>query len=395
MEKIYHGTDVGGSLTKVFAIRENEEVSGKLDNTCLRHDGYARTEDYIDEEDTFENKLDLSINISNKPSGEYKSIAMSITNDINGNRWLLGKLARSVSVNSETLYNGMKMKQTAYYLNIISSITCMMEKLGLEEANISLGTLLPPKQYFHLEKEIIAEVLAGKVTVYNNLTNQYFSFEIDKEDIIIKPESVIAFSTCFISKEGKITDIGREYARKFNLVVDIGENTTDIAGIKEGKPEPITFTSFDYAGALLMQYLRKEIFRSTGGYEPTDNELKEAYGYGYLNLGANKEWVGEEISNANKEFAERLFRDFTQTYLLGKDIKMQQIAAIMFIGGGSIKIDKIKSIGEYFMDLVKRESRFTASYSPEDVRFASIKGLADILKRVKQKRDKVNGKALN
>lgn len=383
--RIYHGADVGGSLTKSFTITNGNEFFEKHDNVCVKYDGYIRTEDFVEEDDKFDAKLDLSVNISNRPSGDYKALAMAITNEINESRWLFGELARAVSTNNISLFNGMKMKQVSYYLNIIVSIVSAMEKLGIRESDVTLGTLLPPKQYFHLEKEIIAEILSGRITVYNNITEQSFTINIDKESMVVKPESVIAFSSCFVDENGKVTDIGRDYASKFNIVIDIGENTTDIAGIRGGKPDPITFTSFDYAGALLMQYLSREIFRKTEGYEPTDSELKEAFSTGYLNLGANKEWIGEEISRANQEFAERLFRDLTQTYLITKDIKIQQIAAIMFIGGASIKIDKIKSVKECLMELVRKESRYTASYSPEDVRMASIKGLADILKRIRGK----------
>lgn len=386
MDKIFHGVDIGGSTIKSFTIYNGVEKFDTKDNSVLKHDGYVNTSDYVADESDSSTKLDLSIKISNNPKGQYKLNVTKITEEINNSRWLLGSLAKSVSTNSTKVQLGRgKMKQHQYYLNIIGSLILDMTRNKVNNAEVTLGVLLPAKQFFDLEKEMITELLRSSIEVKNNLTGEIYNILIKEENIIIKPEAVVAFTSVFIGPDGKITEIGKKYAPKFNIVVDVGENTTDIAAIRQGKPDPLTFDSFDYAGSLLMQYFEREIYRKFDGYQPTAEELRNTYSKGTITLGVCEEWVGEEISQANEEFARRLFQDFTQMYLLGKDIKLPQIAAFMFIGGGSIKIDKVLSVGEHFMKLVKEECKYVSSFSPDEIRLANIHGLAEVIRQENRK----------
>ena len=388
MDKIYIGTDVGGSIIKSFTIYNGEERFQDKDNSVLKHDGYVNTSDYVVDESDPTTQLDLNVKIVNNPKGQFKLNVSKLTDEINNNRWLLGTLAKAVSTNSTKVQLGRgKMRQHQYYLNIIGSIVLDMKENGLKSADVTLGVLLPAKQFFDLEKEMITELLSSNIEVKNNLTGEIFNIRIREENIIIKPEAVVAFTSVFIGKDGKITDLGKTFAPKFNIVIDIGENTTDIAAVRQGKPDPLTFHSFDYAGSLLMQYFEREIYRKFEGYQPTAEELRSTYSKGTITLGVYEEWVGEEISQANEEFARRLFQDFTQIYLLGKDIKLPQIAAFMFIGGGSIKIDKVLSVGEHFMNLVKEECKYVSSFSPDEIRLANIHGLAEVVRQEKRKQE--------
>lgn len=383
MAKVYVGVDAGGSETKVFSIRGGLEKFDCEDNKILKHDGYINTGDYVIDEGDYKGQLDFSINIKAEPEGRFKLESLKIINMINNNRWLVGELAGAVSTNATSLPLGMKVRTHHYYINIISAIVKVMHEAGLQEADVKLGVLLPARQYFNLDKEMVGEVLGGEIEVENNLTGERFTIRVIKEDIMVKPEAVVAFSSCFI-KDGKMTEIGKRYADRFNVVVDIGENTTDIAGIRGGKPDPVTFHSFDYAGALLMQYIEREVQRKVGYYLKED-ELRQAVACGYIDQGAGRLWVGEEIAVANRGFAEKLYNDFTQYYLLGKGINLQQIASFMFIGGGSVKIDKVMSVGESFTELARESSRMVESYSPEDIRGANILGLANLLRMVRGK----------
>ena len=378
MEKLYAGLDIGGSETRVFALYNGSEVFKNENNLVLEYAGYNNTEDYLMDSEEFDDKLDLSIKIENSPKGDFKTEAIKITDKINNGRWILGSLARKISTNAVKLPLGQKVKHIQYYINVINGIINCMNEFGLKEVNLTLGLLLPARQYFDNDKDMINQILSGDITVVNNITKDTFVIHIKKENIIIKPETVVAFNECFI-RDGKVTQLGQELSNKFNLAIDIGENTTDIAGIREGRPDPITFHSFDYAGGLLLQYLERELYHKLG-YSPTRAELSEVVSTGYITQGLSREWVGEELSVANKEFANKLFNDFTQYYLLNKDIRIQQIAAFMFLGGGALKIDKVTSIGEYFIELAKEQSKNSVMYTPSDIRRANISGLANIIR---------------
>ena len=377
MERLYFSVDVGGSSTKTFSIFEGKENFKIHNNYVLKHDGYVDTKDFIIDDNDYATKLDLGITINSNPKGDFRLNCKKIIDEINGNRWLMGDLSKAVSPNATKLPLGIKVRHTHYYLNIISALVQEMEEKGLTDVNVFLGVLIPARQYFDLDKEMINEIFSGEINVKNNITGSIYRINI--EEIIIKPEAVVAFNSCFI-KDGKLTELGKDLADKFNVVIDIGENTIDIAGIRGGKPDPSTFDSFSYAGALLMQYLSKEIYRKFNGYNPTINELWKAFSTGYLTLGAYDEWIGEEITNANRELAFKLFNDFTQSYLLGKGIHMPQIASFMFVGGGSTKLDKVTSVGEHFMVFVKEQSRYTRYVMPDDIRLANIQGIADIMR---------------
>lgn len=399
MEKIFYGVDIGGSLTKNFMIYGDKEYDSESNNYLIKHDGYINTVDFIADEEDYSTKLDLTIKINSKPEGKYRIPCVKIIDEINNNRWLMGTLANSVTTNATKLPLGMKVKQPHYYLNIIGSLIKDMEHKGVKEANVTLGVLLPAKQYFNLEKEMVGQILEGEIQVLNNITGDRYKIIIDDE-IVIKAEAVVAFIASFI-KDGKITELGQDLIKKFNIAIDVGENTTDIAGMRDGKPDPLTFDSFDYAGGLLLQYLEREISRDFDGYVPTLQALKSIISTGYINLGASKVWAGESISSANKEFATKLANDFTQKYLLNKGIKLQEIAAFMFLGGGCIEIDKITSVGEHFMNIIKEQSKYTISFSPEDIRLANINGLSDILralykehkKKIKEENKEINAKS--
>lgn len=380
MTKLYLGTDVGGSLSKIFSISNGTEKFGDLNNYVWEHDGYINTQDHQAEDEGFKAWLDLSIRLENSPQGDYKAECLKITSKINNTRWLLGTLATSVSANANKLPIGVKVKQYHFYLNIIAAIVVNMEERRIYDTDLSLGVLLPARQYFQRDKVMIQEILGGKIVVKNNLTNKVFTIRLNKdEDIMVKPEAVVAINSCFI-ENGKLTDFGKEFATKFNLVIDIGENTTDIAGVRGSKPESLSFHSFEYAGGLLIQYIEQELQRKFG-YYPSRDEVLEAISTGYVTQGAGKEWVGEEISEANRLLAEKLFTDFTQIYLLTKNYRIQQIASFIFVGGGSIKLDKIKSVGKHFIDLVKEQSKNAVLFSPKNIRQANIKGLADLMRK--------------
>lgn len=380
MTKLYLGTDVGGSLSKLFSIADGTEKFGDLNNYVLEHDGYIDTNDRMIEEEGFKSWLDLSIKIENNPQGDYKTDCVKITSKINNTRWLLGKLANYVSANASKLPIGVKVRQYHFYLNIIAAIVVNMKERGIYDTDLDVGILLPARQYFQRDKVMIQEILGGKLVVKNNLTNETFTIRINKDiNITVKPEAVVAITSCFV-ENGKLTEFGKEFATKFNLVVDIGENTTDLAGVKGNKPDPLSFHSFEYAGGLLIQYIETELQRKFG-YYPSRDEVLQAIAEGYVTQGAGKEWVGEEVSEANRLLAEKLFTDFTQIYLLSKNYRIQQIASFIFVGGGSIKIKKIKSVGEHFIELVKEQSKNAVLFSPKNIRQANIKGLADLMRK--------------
>lgn len=374
------GVDIGGSSNKIYTKYDGASEFNEYPNTVIKHDGYIRIEDYINDDSKYQEKLDLTINIEAQPKSKYKEESSKIIEEINSNRWILGALSEAVSPSPEKLsYSTSKMKQKEYFLNIISALAIKMNKHDLSHWEVAIGCLLPPQNYFELEKEIIEDILVGRIHIRNNVTKESVEVKIRKDNLIVKPEAVVAFNSAFFS-EGELTSLGKKYVDKFNIAIDIGQHTTDFAGIKEGKPLPVTFHTFKFAGGLLLQYLSKQIFRKYGGYIPTDKEIKRAYASGKLVLGNNAVDIQPEIEMANKEFAQKLFNEFNQYYLLNKDIHLQQIASFMFLGGGSIKTGEIKSVPEFFMDLVHETSEHTIHYSPDYIRFANINGLAEILK---------------
>ena len=198
MEKIYFASDVGGSSTKTFGIIKGQEGFNVHNNYVLIHDGYVDTKDFIIDDTEYRTKLDLSIKMFSVPKGDFRLNCLKIIDEINNNRWLLGALSQAVSLNATKLPLGLKVKHTHFSLNIIGTLVSEMYEKGLKEADVVLGVLLPARQYFDLDKEMISEILGGEIEVLNNLTGDTFKINIIKDKIVVKPEAVVAFNSCFI-----------------------------------------------------------------------------------------------------------------------------------------------------------------------------------------------------
>lgn len=373
---MYLGIDVGASLSKTGLIKKNWEQSLKdYSNKIWAHDGEKKTSDYDLDDSKPEKVLDLTIKFEQKKVEQFDKEVHSLITKIENQRWILGNLAEDMSSTHQGLQSdALKVVQEEFYLNAIGVIYSTIVEQGLNGDDLTVGLLVPPRDYFHELKEVLFGVLDREITVTNNTTGKKIVIKLTRDRIVVKPESVVSFIACFTDAEGEMTEAGEKFGELMNVSVDMGHSTTDLAIMKEFRPQKNSFKTLDKATSQLLTYLSEEISRTKEGYLPNEAELVKAFHTGNLTQGATDVWVGEEVSAANKRFAQDLYKSVFE-YLRSHNLNFPQVAAFMFNGGGSIEIKNIKSVRAYFMDEVKSVSKFTESFTPEE--YLSIKHHVD------------------
>lgn len=364
----YLGIDVGASLSKTGLIHEDwKEVLKDYSNKVWAHDGEANTKDYDLDFSKPENVLDLSIKFGETEVGEFDKEVKRITDTISNQRWILGKLAEDMSSTHQSLASdSLKVVQEEFYLNILGVIYSTVLEHKLKKGDLNVGILVPPRDYFNDLKEVLFGILAREITITNNTTGEKVIINLKRDQITVKPESVVSFIACFVDDKNEVTEIGEKYGDLLNVSIDMGHSTTDLAMMEEWKPRKNSFKTLDTATTQLLGYLSEEIQRKYSGYIAPEKELVKAFHTGKLTTGATVQWIGEELTQANKRFALALY-DEVFKYLRSHNYNLQQVAAFMFSGGGSVEVKNVKSVRSYFMDEVQKVSKFTESFTPENL----------------------------
>jgi hypothetical protein len=372
----YLGIDVGASLSKTGLISEDwKEVLKDYSNKVWSHDGEANTKDYDLDVTKPENVLDLSIKFGDGEVSSFDKEVKKIVSTIENQRWILGKLAEDMSSTHQSLASdSLKVVQEEFYLNILGVVYSTVLENKIKAKELTLGVLVPPRDYFHDLKDVLFGVLAREITITNNTTGEKVVVKFTKDTIVVKPESVVAFAACFVNDENEITEAGEKYGELLNISIDMGHSTTDLAIMEEWKPKKNSFKTMDVATSQLLGYLSAEIQRKFSGYIPPEKELVKAFHSGKLTTGATEQWVGDEITLANKKFAMELYSAM-HSYLTANGLRFQQVASFMFSGGGSVELKNVQSVRSFFMDEVKKVSQFTDSFTPEQ--YLSIKTHVD------------------
>lgn len=364
----YLGIDVGASLSKTGLILPDWKESLKdYSNKVWLHDGEARTSDYDLDFSKPENVLDLTIKFGESDEKtEFDKEIKRITDVISNGRWILGKLAEDMSSNHQSLASDtLKVLQEEFYLNILGIIYSIVKERKLVSEELTVGVLVPPRDYFNAQKDVLYNILSREIKITNNTTDEKLTLNLTKDQIFVKPESVVSFVSCFINDENELTEAGEKYGSLLNISVDMGHSTTDLAMMEDFKPQKFSFKTLDIATAQLLNYLSEEIQRKENGYVPPEKELMKAFYTGKLTMGAQVQWIGEELSAANKKFALELYSAIF-SYLRTHGYNFQQVAAFMFNGGGSVEIPNVKSVRSYFMDEVNKVSKHTESFTPNE-----------------------------
>lgn len=362
----YLGIDVGASLSKTGLIAEDwKETLKDYSNKVWAHDGEANTKDYDLDASKPENVLDLSIKFGDGETTEFDKEVKKIVTTIENQRWILGKLAEDMSSTHQSLASdSLKVLQEEFYLNILGVVYSTILENKIKPKELTLGVLVPPRDYFHDLKDVLFGVLAREITITNNTNGEKVVIKFTRENIVVKPESVVSFVACFVNDNNDITEAGEKYGDLLNISIDMGHSTTDLAIMEEWKPKKNSFKTLDVATSQLLGYLSEEIQRKFSGYIPPEKELVKAFHTGKLTTGATEQWVGDEIAIANKKFAIDLY-SAVHSYLNTHGLRFQQVASFMFSGGGSVELKNVTSVRAYFMEDVKKVSSFTDSFTPE------------------------------
>lgn len=363
----YLGMDVGASLTKTGLIFPDwKERLKDYSNKVWAHDGEANTRDYDLDFSKPEYVLDLTIKFGEKEVTQFDKEVKRIISVIENQRWILGKLAEDMSSTHQSLASdSLKVVQEEFYLNILGVIYSTLLEQKISSDDLTIGVLVPPRDYFNDLKEVLFGVLAREITITNNTTGDKVVVNLTRDRIIVKPESVVSFIACFVNDQNELTEVGEKYGHLLNISIDMGHSTTDLAIMEDFKPKKNSFKTLDFATTQLLGYLAEEIQRKFNGYIPPERELVKAFHTGKLTTGATEQWVGEELTLANKRFATDLY-DAVFKYLTTHNLRFQQVAAFMFNGGGSVELKNVKSVRSFFMDEVKKVSPFTESFTPEN-----------------------------
>lgn len=364
----YIGIDVGASLSKTGLLSENwDEQLRDYSNKIWAHDGEARPEDYDLNFSRPENTLDLSISFGDiTPDTPFATEVKAIIDSISTNRWILGNLAEDMSSTHQSLASDtLKVLQEEFYLNILGVLYSYITEYKLTSDDVTLGVLVPPRDYFNERKDILYAILTNTITIKNNITGDKVVLNLAKEQLVVKPESVVSFIACFIDDKNELTKAGEDYGDKLNVSIDLGHSTTDLAMMDDFSPQKFSFKTLDVATKQLLDYLSAELQRKFAGYIPAEKELIKAFSTGNLTMGAKKVWVGEELNIANKKFALDLYKAVF-SYLRALGYNNQQVASYMFSGGGSAELKNVKSVRTYFAEEVHKVSEFTDTFTPRE-----------------------------
>jgi len=363
--------DVGSSETKIHSL-----CSGRYydlnNNVAFNVDESVNTHDVVSKKARIEDSLDLVIT---KMSGVDDGPIGEILN----NRIICGNLVDTVLPYGQKITSRLgKHEQPEFYANIISSVVLEQLRNKSSNQNVKLSILLPPYEAFN-KKDKAIEQLSGVYRVRHNLLDRDIVFELSKDKIQVYPECYTSFAHICFNSKGEKTRLGEEFSNKMVIGIDIGKSTTDISGIQDLKPRSFTFDTFRFGCNFMINTLTNLVSSEYDGYRPSYVDCEEAFRTGHLKDGDGFLDIKELVIRSRQVYADRLIDDFLN-YLSTKDIHPKSIAALMFIGGGSIKTDAMPSAAHLMLSRFQKISKNTRGLFIDNPRKSNLDGLVKFVK---------------
>ena len=364
------GQDLGSSSTKGYNLTTGEEF--EYDNCITPISPTADTKHFIMDSagiDDIIKNLDVTIV---KVDGDFSL-------PIEG-RYLCGIMARQYSahvVKPNSLLG--KSEQLTTYVNALVSIGIEMIKNKLNHSQPVVGFLLPPVEAFGEGGEIFLKNICGTYDLTFNVQNKKVTIEIVEGKAHVQPEGFASFASFLFDKDGNYRSEAEPYLTVSVLGVDIGASSTDLSLIENTRPIKRTFETIRMGGNKIAGLLTAEISKNYRGYKPNADEIERAIETGILRFGTKEVSVAKELEAAKKEFAEILYEPFI-SYLDRQNIHPNSLSGIMFVGGGSIGDDAVRSAGYYLYEKLKQVCPYIDLISIENPRKSNLEGLIQYLR---------------
>lgn len=375
MSLIYVGNDIGSTSTRTAVITDSRDFIRETSNYVVQYSPeHGDPSRKVSESASFEETLFVDIKIETEKPQIHPEID-AVVSRINNQKWLLGDIATNIATRPTQLSPGKRKSiQPHAYLNIISSTISWMKALGFNEVDTYFRTLLPPTEYQHAEfGPLIPRTLEGaKIKVTNLLTNEVFKINVRGADA--RPEGLAAVSSCMVDEHGNETELASSIETTLQILIDIGENTTDVVPILRGKPVTGKMATIGRGAKYTMSKLGA-LISDQYNFRPSMTDLRNAYNNGKLFIGNDNTDIQSLISTANKEFNMLLVDEMDINYLIQHNYDYHSINGFIFVGGGSIKSGPATiSVPDHYKAHVRSVVDGIPFHSPSDVRMANIQG---------------------
>lgn len=324
VENLVVGLDGGSTQTRVSFMRKPDEI-GSLEYTYVIPSAVSEVQHTAEIKakgpELYHRMESVIMNEALAPFNVFDKVRV-----VRGTKLI--DLGQAVSrINSSV----QKVNTRAFYINIIDSIAygiimdCAARRMPLADTyKVSLTCSLPPDD---------VKGDKNKETFLKYIKN---SFKWNSLELGV--EINISVEDCYVTTEPEASvkcnyALSGEEIPYLVLAIDGGGRSIGTEILRQGLTFPQGSEAFPYGGTQLADEVANKFFNANGGSKPNETIIKESLVTGFLRKGRSSTDIVEEITEAKRELAQRLFADIvTNVFDSQTVVTIEDIEAVIFSG---------------------------------------------------------------
>lgn len=253
--------------------------------------------------------------------------------------------------------NDFKTKQSSTYINFIDA----MNQIVIDsKESIRLGFCIPITEYKSESAEDFKRNIAGKYRICLKRSNRIIEYSIDKDDIIVAPEGIIA-ATPYYSKDKNI------------IIVDAGSRSLNIATTR-GKHTNLVSANSPLKGGITLESIIVGELENTYGYY---GELGDCLSTGKVKQNGKTINIQNIVYQAKQTLAYDIKNEISKV-LSQQKVNLQVFTHIIFIGRCFMKSDTTGNLGKMVLNLLGDKLK---KIEVSDLELANVEGMYTALER--------------
>lgn len=363
--------DLGASGTR---YRSNQ-TKGEMPNLLANNVAFLEPNEFVDlvpYDSQIESALEVSIQ---KVEGDSSYFPVHA---------LIGSLAeRYTPINERPSGNTHKYKQRITYLSaiVVSAISRLKENIG---ENLDLYVALPPIEV-KTAKDTVMSQLTGRYIVNFPKINGGVTVGVNIVSVHLYEESYMATASYFFDLRGQLRDKAKDMLLGCVVSVDIGDSTTDLAVLKDGRYMEKSGQTYKIGAALARAEICNRV-RELYGYDLPIDDANRTMQEGRLQMGNQYLDISEAVTESKRVLARMVVQEI-QSYFSLLNMPLQTMRAVIVSGGGSLHSKYVDANGQEKITSEPMSSYITEYMSKicpglavvpygENARMANVNGLA-------------------
>lgn len=196
-----------------------------------------------------------------------------------------------------------------------------------------IGLCMPVKEFFTGDhKDVIKENLAGEYIVRFNILGKTVKFSIDKNNILVSPEGMVAWLLLTTHKDKSVLAL---IAKTNGVIIDVGHGSTDITIVRNGSPYGKKAASAPFGGVNFESLVADKL--ESARKINTPGSIRRAIEEGVVSDGTLVTGAGKEVREAKEDLADEIVRR-VKNVLKTAMMNSKEISYLYFVGRSFIVV---------------------------------------------------------